>query len=265
MKTYYEILSVNATSTADAIKRAFRKRAKEIHPDVNPFHESNPEVMQKLLQAYETLMDPIRREDYDRRNFIFQPELKFDYREFLKSRPNDESIQSRLVFFDLLHQREDDALALYDRLAARDGFSLDRYLDREDYMDCAFLLAEEYEFRLRFRPAFELLLDIVELEHDEPYFRHFFVDVTERIRTLVCFKMPTELPPREVIEHLNRLIVLELPTKDIAFYLKKAAELYLDIGDSVTAATYLQRGLQLDEKLAGTKKLRERLAPFQAV
>ena len=200
--------------------------------------------MQRLLQAYETLMDPIRREDYDRRNFIFRPELKFDYREFLRSRPNDESIQSRLVFFDLLHHREGDAVALYDRLAARDGFSLERCLGREDYMDCAFLLAEEYEFRLRFRPAFELLLDIVEFENAEPYFRHFFL---------------------EVIEYLNRLIVLDLPTKDVAFYLKKAAELYLDIGDSVTATTYLQRGLELDEKLAGTKKLRERLAPFLAV
>lgn len=219
--------------------------------------------MQRLLLAYQTLMDPFRRQEYDRRNFIFQPELKFSYRAFLNSRPEDESLQSRLVFFDLLHHREAEALDLYDRLMEREGFSLDLYLDREDYMDCAFLLAEEYEHGLKFQQAVELLLDIVDFENDQPYFRHFFLDVTERLRTLVCFKMPSQLPANEVIDYLNRLIELDLPAKDIAFYLKKSAELYLDIGDPVTATAYLQRGLELDEKLAGTKKLRDRLALYQ--
>jgi len=210
-------------------------------------------------------MDPTSRAIYDRRNFIFQPELKFNYRDFLSSKPEDESLQSRLVFFDLLHNREDEAVDLYDRLAERDGFGLDQYLDREDYMDCAFLLAEEYEHRLQYPHAFELLLEIVDLEQAQPYFRHFFLDVTERLRTLSCFKMPSRLPVGEVINYLNRLIILDLPAKDIAFYLKKSAELYLDAGDAVTATVYLQRGLELDEKLAGTKKLRDRLAPFQVV
>jgi tetratricopeptide (TPR) repeat protein len=265
LKTYYEILNIDVTSSPDQIKRAFRKRAKEIHPDVNPFRNSDPAGMQSLLLAYETLMDPIRRDDYDRRNYIFQPEIRWNYRDFLKGRPDDESLQSRLVFFDLLHHREGEAIDLYDRLMERAGFSLERYLDREDYMDCAFLLAEEYEHQLSFGPAFELLLDIVDFETDKPYFRHFFLEVTERLRTLVCFKMPTELAPDDVIDYLNRLIVLDLPTKDIAFYLKKGAEFYLEVGDSITASAYLERGLELDEKLGGTKKLRERLMPFHAV
>ena len=265
MKTYYEILNIDITSSSDEIKRAFRKRAKEIHPDVNPFHNSNPAGMQSLLLAYETLMDPIRREDYDRRHFIFQPEVRFDYREFLRSRPDDESLQSQLVFFDLLHQRENEAIDLYDRLVERDGFRLDRYLDREDYMDCAFLLAEEYENQMSYGPAFELLLDIVDYEADRPYFRHFFLEVTERLRTLVCFKMPALMAAEDVIEYLNRLIALDLPAKDVAFYLKKAAELYLEIGNSSAASEYLERGLAMDDKLGGTKKLRERLAPFHTV
>jgi tetratricopeptide (TPR) repeat protein len=265
LKTYYEILNIDVTSSSDQIKRAFRKRAKEIHPDVNPFHDTDPAGMQSLLRAYETLMDPTRRENYDRRNYIFQPKAKFNYRDFLKSRPDDEALQSRLVFFDLLHRREGEAIDLFDRLMEREGFSLERYLDREDYMDCAFLLAEEYENQLIFGPAFELLMEIVDFEAEKPYFRHFFLEVTERLRTLVCFKMPAELDPDDVIEYLNRLIVLDLPTKDIAFYLKKAAELYLDVGDPVTASAYLERGLELDEKLGGIKKLRERLTPFHAV
>lgn len=265
MKTYYEILAVNITSSCDEIKHAFRTRAKEIHPDVNPHFDAGPGDMQGLLLAYETLMDPIRRERYNRRNFIFQPEPKFDYREFLRSSPEDESLLSRLVFFDLLHHRPDDAIELYDRLVERDGYRMDRFLAREDYMDCAFLLAEEYEHHLRFSPAVDLLLDLVSLEIERPYFRHFFLEVTERLRTLACFKMPTQLPPGDVIDYLNRLIRLDLPIKDVAFYMKKAAELYADIGNLVAATAYLQRGLGLDRKLAGTKKLRERLALYGAV
>lgn len=221
--------------------------------------------MQGLLRAYETLIDPDRREEYDRRNLVFQTEITFDYRQFLRSRPDDSRLQAKLVFFDLLHQREDEAIQLFDSMRNRNGFCLEDYLDREDYMDCAYLLAEEYERRLRFRLAYELLLTIVDFELERPYFRHFFYEVTERLRTLVCFKMPAELPAEEVIRYLNGLIVLDLPTKDIAFYLKKAAELYLDLGDATTATAYLRRGLELDEKLAGTKKLRERLAPYHAV
>lgn len=227
--------------------------------------DAGPESMHGLLLAYETLMDPIRREDYDRRNFIVQPEVKFDYREFLKSKSSDPSFQSRLIFFDLLHQREQDAVELFDELRGSDDYSLADYLDREDYMDCAFLLAEEYEHQLRHSEAYELLVDLILMEQEKPYFRHFFLDVTERLRTLVCFRMPETLPAEEVIGYLNRLVVLDLPPKDLAFYLKKAAELYLDTGNTVTAATYLRRGLELDEKLAGTKKLRERLASCQAV
>jgi len=265
LQTYYEILKVDVTSSAEEIKRAFRKRAKELHPDVNPFQNADPEAMQGLLDAYETLMDPLRREDYDRRNFIVAPEVKFDYREFLARHADDPSFQSQLIFFDLLHQNEADAVELYESLTASEGYSLDDYLGREDYMDCVFLLAEEYERQNRLGRAFNLLVEIVELELQKPYFRHFFVEVTEKMRTLVCFKMPGELLPSEVISFLNKLLTMDLPHKDLAFYLKKAAELYLDLGDSATASAYLQRGLELDRKLAGTKKLRERLAPFRAV
>ena len=75
MKTYYEILDVDIASSPADIKRAFRRRAKEIHPDVNPYHDNQPDGMQVLLAAYETLMDPTRREDYNRRNFILKPEI----------------------------------------------------------------------------------------------------------------------------------------------------------------------------------------------
>jgi tetratricopeptide (TPR) repeat protein len=260
LKSYYEILNIEVTSSSEQIKRAFRKRAKEIHPDVNHDLGDTVEAMQSLLRAYETLINPDRREEYDRRMMILRPEVRFDYREFLRSRPDDDEFQSKLVFFDLLHHNEDEAIELYDRLHARGDFELCEHLDREDYMDCAFLLAEEYERRSQFLAAFRLLTSVVQFELDLPYFKHFFVEVIEKLRTLVCFKMPVMLEAEVVIACVNQVLMIDLGHKEIAFFLKKGAELYADTGDLVTATSYLQRGLELDAKLTGTKKLRERLS-----
>lgn len=265
MKSYYQVLDVEVTSSSEQIKRAFRRRAKELHPDVNHEPGDAVEAMQSLIRAYETLIDPTRRAEYDRRMMILRPEVRFDYRDFLRSRPDDNEFQSKLVFYDLLHHNEDEALDLYDRLCERDGFDLRAHLDREDFMDCAYLLAEEYERRGEYDQAFRLLTSVIDFELDKPYFRHFFAEVTEKLRTLVCFKMPVSMPPQEVILCIDEVLLLELGRKELAFFLKKGAELYADIGDAVTASIYLQRGLDLDGKLPGTKKLRDRLASLHPV
>ncbi len=265
MKSYYQILDVEATSTSEQIKRAFRRRAKELHPDVNRDLGDTVEDMQRLIRAYETLIDPMRREEYDRRMMILRPEVRFDYRDFLRSRPEDNEFQSRLVFYDLLHRNEDEALELYDRLCGRDGFDLRAHLDREDYMDCAYLLAEEYERRGEYDRAFRLLTSIIDFELEKPYFRHFFAEVTEKLRTLVCFRMPVAMHAEDVIVRIDEVLTLDLGHKELAFFLKKGAELYADIGDAATANAYLKRGLELDGKLPGTKKLRDRLASLHPV
>lgn len=265
MKSYYEILSIEVSATPEQIKKAFRKRAKELHPDVSDRIGDTVEAMQSLIRAYETLIDANRREDYDRRMMILRPEVRFDYREFLKSRPEDYEFQAKLVFFDLLHHNEDDALALYDHLRAREDFVLSAHLDREDYMDCAYILGEEYERRERYLVAFELVHSVIEFELDRPYFKHFFLEVTEKLRALVCFKMVAALDARTVIRAIDRVLTLDIGRKDLAFFLKKGAELYADLGDASTAGVYLQRGLELDGKLPGTKKLRERLAELYPV
>lgn len=265
MTTYYELLHVDISATTDEIKRAFRRRAKEVHPDVNPSDRETAGSMRRLLRAYEVLTDPARREDYDRRMRVLRPEYRFDYRSFLQSRPDDREFQSKLVFFDLLHHRESDAVALYDQLQDLDTFHLADHLDREDFMDCGLLLAEEYERQQRFGEAFELLQAIIECEIERPYFRHFFVEVTDTLRNLVCNRMPTTISPRAVVEYITRVLQLELPDRELAIYMKRAAEIHVDLGEPEKALACLQRGIGLHSKLAGTKKLKERISSFSAV
>lgn len=64
-KNYYDVLGVSKTATADDIKKAFRKLSKQYHPDINKAADAN-EKFKEINEAYETLSDPKKRQDYDR-------------------------------------------------------------------------------------------------------------------------------------------------------------------------------------------------------
>src|SRR6478609_8200752 len=62
----YEVLGVTRDADENAIKKAFRRLARELHPDVNPDDPEAEEKFKEAAEAYEILSDPERRATYDR-------------------------------------------------------------------------------------------------------------------------------------------------------------------------------------------------------
>ena len=64
-RDYYEVLGVDKNADDSAIKRAYRKLAKQYHPDSNPGDESAAEKFREASEAYAVLSDPEKRKAYD--------------------------------------------------------------------------------------------------------------------------------------------------------------------------------------------------------
>ena len=64
-RDYFEVLGVERGADADTIKKAFRKLARQYHPDVNPGDAGAEAKFKEISEAYEVLSDPEKRRRYE--------------------------------------------------------------------------------------------------------------------------------------------------------------------------------------------------------
>lgn len=64
-RDYYEVLEVSKSASADEIKKAYRKKALQFHPDKNPDNKEAEEKFKEAAEAYEVLSNPEKKQRYD--------------------------------------------------------------------------------------------------------------------------------------------------------------------------------------------------------
>lgn len=270
MEDCYRILGISSSASASEIKRAFRRKAKAIHPDI-PGEETGgadrQERMRELIRAYKVLSDPERRTEFDSLYSVFRRYTEgsgngggFDYRLWLMQRQDPES-RAKLIFFDLFHDLEDEAVLEYRTRRSESGsFVLSVYFDREDFMDCGFILAEELSLRGDQYESFLLLSEVVKLERERPYFRHFFPEVIHLVQDILRNKLVGSVPDELALDCLETALELSLGKREDALILKLMTGCYERLGDAAIARRCLEEALRLDPGLSGVRDLRKRLA-----
>jgi curved DNA-binding protein CbpA len=256
MDNYYNLLGITQNASSRDVKRAFREKAKRLHPDIAGAAAEG--AMRKLLIAYEVLSDDERRHEYDRVYERFVKRVDFDYHTFLQDDTDDPASQAKLVFFDLLHLEEDEALEVWRAQGGLD-FAMKKYLDREDWMDCTFILAEELEKRCFYYEAFMLFTDLVREERRRPYFRHFMPEIENTLKELVRLRLKPAVDPEVYLACMGTLLELGFSPKEEARWMRSMAETMVRMGEMNGAKTVFREALKRDPTLPNVVQLRRKL------
>ncbi len=236
MENPYKILGVKNGSSISEIKRAYRAKAKLLHPDSGNTKDSA--AFRELQAAYELLSDTKSKSLFDESFAMHKREKNtktWDYRTWLLSRDDDESA-AKLIFFDLMHAREDDSVLEFKKaIKERANFRLSAHFSRGDFMDYGFILCEELVLRSEYYDAFLLLEQIIKMEKAHEYFRHFFPEVMDLARSILKTHIEHSVPDELALDSWERALELGFGKKDDAFFLMKMAGAYRRIGDERTA------------------------------
>lgn len=220
MLNYYRLLDLKKGSSLKEIKESFRKKIKQMHPDLNSDKENKETRM--LIEAYKTLSSENSRRNYDRSielELAEHAKLKesFDYKEYLRSKGDFESF-AKLIYIELFQDNDDVALNIYSSLRSV-GFRLQEHLEEGDYLECAFLLAEESFRKEEYVIAFEFTKSIMEYETKREYFRLFYEEVC-----VMMIKIVKKLGKNGLVflkKELRELLELKMEKKNRTFIARK--------------------------------------------
>ena len=249
MKDFYKILGVRPNATLSEIKRAYREKAKLLHPDLTG-DTSRRDEFNEVVQAYRVLSDMRQRSIFDESFFIkikrsYKNADSFNYYDWLKAREDEES-RAKLIFYTLMHQKEDEAVAEFKRMQTNHAdFSLKKWFTREDFMDYGYILAEELVIRGEYYDAIILLEQIIQMEYSYHYFYIFFPEVIEFTLNILKRNIDGVISDELALDVYERALDLNLGAKNDAFFLRKMSEEYRRLGDLNTSEICLKEAEKL--------------------
>ena len=249
MKDFYKILGVRPNATLAEIKRAYREKAKLLHPDLSG-DPTLRDAFSEVAQAYRVLSDARQRSIVAESFFIkikrsYKSADTFNYYDWLSARQDEES-RAKLIFYTLMHQKEDEAVAEFKRMQMNHAdFSLKKWFTREDFMDYGYILAEELVIRGEYYDAMILLEQIIQMEYSYQYFYIFFPEVLDFTLNILKHNIDGVISDELALDVYERALDLNLGRKNDAFFLRKMSEEYRRLGDLSTAEICLKESQKL--------------------
>jgi len=258
---YYALLGVELGAERDAIRRAFRGRLLEVHPD-KAAEPTDVRLLAQVMRAWEILGDDELREDYDRiwrlRHRGEESELESKIPHITESvRPQD---QARSILFLLLEERGGEALERLRGLGEAAPEFLREHLDSDEFIDAAFLIAELFEAKRSWFESLEWLERLIRSERTRRRHRPCYSEALDRARRLLIRRTATELEPRVTLEYLRRAEILGLDRSQQVEVAKRRAQCYFDLGMRIEAARQVRAALDLQPGAKGLGKLRSELS-----
>ena len=245
----YVILGLEPPVSESEIKKAYRNKAKTLHPDRNPGNKKAEEKFKLLVKAYEDLTNQIsnsftgkpgkEEEDSFYQGFQkyrkqYQTKFKtFDYRKWLTEQEDYKS-RSKLIIYDLFHGRKKEAVDEFKSMNMNHhDFMLS--LPPEDFMDYGYLLAEELASFGEYYDAIILLEHIIFSERNKPYFKKFFIEVSDFTRKILRHKIKGKMNDELALDVYERALGMGFSSKDNCYFWRKMSEIYNKIGDKHAA------------------------------
>ena len=268
---YYEVLGVHTEATPEEIKKSFRRLVKECHPDRNRHREAwAGRQVRVILEAYRTLGDAQKRVAYDQLYRLRSGPRASDPGQaeplrtrYARPRPLTLYDHAEMILLDLTAGNGAAAASAYEALCREHAdFSLLTYLTIRDYLDCSFLLGEEYERQGQYERAVRFYVEVYNEERTEPRRRYFFDEVRDRIRNIYARELARSSPPEVAMTYYRRLLDMDLGRTEAAFFYKKIAECYYRMGDHESARSTLDRAFALRPGLKGAQKICMKLGVF---
>ena len=249
MKDFYKVLGVRKEATLAEIKRAYREKVKNLHPDLTGDITLKDEF-NEVVHAYRVLADAHQRSLFDESYFFRAKKAahnddEFDYYKWLSAREDYES-RAKLIFYTLMHNKEDEAVAEFKRMQMNHtDFTLKNYFTREDFMDYGYILAEELVLRAEYYDAFILLEQIIKMEYSYSYFYIFFPEVISFTLSILKRNIDCVISDELALDVYERALDLELGKTNDAFFLRKMSEEYRRLGDLSTSEICLRESQKM--------------------
>lgn len=240
---YYFLLNVDKSATAEEIKKAFRKKLKVYHPDINSEQKAmtHKDGLIAIIDAYTVLSNPLKRKHYDAQQMyqchetvglykdIYKRNLpkSFDYESFLLKRIDQWHYKIKFFLYDLLFHNGERAVAIYEILQKCNQIGkIEEILGYHDFFDSLFLVAEYYQLQSTiesYNKALVILNRIGIMEQKKPYFKSYMEEVAERVLLILGsnFMSIDVYLIKELLEHMKDWAILPTQKNKAARFLKK--------------------------------------------